>query len=176
MACPDAGPGLEFPDTPGPGYTLSHSRDEVRFKYEDLPRRMRPILAALRQAPAFADAVAVLRARGWLDWHMLLAIHGVAKNARQYYRSPHSPDDLESVRELFLAPEPEGDPVPLKFFSVNALEQVLEVTLPASATTMWKLTLRQHSIDIDAVRRLLIARYGWATDDVEHVDPFLRHP
>jgi hypothetical protein len=176
MACPDAVPGLEFPDTPGPGYTLSHSHDEVRFKYEDLPRRMRPTLAALRQAPAFADAVAVLRARGWLDWHMLLAIHGVAKNARLYYRSPHSPDDLEAVRELFLAPEPEGDPMPLRSFSVNALEQALEVTLPASATTMWKLTLRQHSIDIDAVRRLLIARYGWASDDVEHEDPFQRHP
>jgi len=57
--CPDTAPGLEFPSTPGPGYTRSHSHDEVRFKYEDLPRRMRPTLAALRQAPAFADTVVV---------------------------------------------------------------------------------------------------------------------
>jgi hypothetical protein len=97
---------------------------------------MRPTLAALRQAPAFADTVAVLRERGWLDWHILLATHGVAKNARLHFRSPHSPDDLEAVRELFLAPEPEDDPVPLRFFSVAALEQALEVTLPASATAM----------------------------------------
>jgi hypothetical protein len=54
------------------------------------------------------------------------------------YRSPHSPEDLEAVRELFLAPEPEGDPVPLTLFSVSTLEQALDVTLPASATTMWK--------------------------------------
>jgi hypothetical protein len=171
-ACPDAGPGLGFRDTPGPGYTLSHSHAEVVFKYEDLPRRMRPTLEALRQAPAFADTIAVLRERGWLDWHILLAIHGVAKNARLHFRSPHSPDELEAVRELFLAPEPEDDPVPLRFFSVSALEQALDVTLPASASTMWKLTLRQHSIDIDAARRLLTTRYGWASDDVEHDDPF----
>lgn len=171
-ACPNAGPGLEFPSTPGPGYTRSHSHDEVRFKYEDLPRRMRPTLAALRQAPAFADMVAVLRKRGWLDWHILLAVHGVAKNARLLFRSPHSPDDLEAVRELFLAAEPEDDPVPLRFFSMAALEQALELTLPASAITMWKLTLRQHSIDIDAARRLLMTRYGWASDDIEHDDPF----
>ena len=170
--CPDTAPGLEFPSTPGPGYTRSHSHDEVRFKYEDLPRRMRPTLAALRQAPAFADTVAVLRGRGWLDWHVLLATHGVAKNARLRFRSPHSPDDLEAVRELFLTTEPEDDPVPLRLFSVAALEQALEVTLPASATTMWKLTLRQHPIDIDAARRLLITRYGWASDDIEHDDPF----
>ena len=80
---------------------------------------MRPTLAALRQAPAFAATVAVLRECGWLDWHILLAIHGVAKNARLSYRSPHSPDDLEAVRELFLAPELDGDPVPLRFFSVS---------------------------------------------------------
>jgi hypothetical protein len=174
--CPDAGPGLAFPDTPGPGYTLAHSHDELRFKYEDLPRRMRPTLAALRQAPAFAATVAVLRERGWLDWHILLAIHGVAKNAWLHYRAPHAPDDLEAVRELFLAPEPDDDPVPLRFFAVSALEQALEVTLPASASTMWKLTLRQHPIDVDAARRLLITRYGWASDDIEHDDPFQPHP
>ncbi len=37
---------------------------------------------------------------------------------------------------------------------------------------MWKLALRQQSIDIGAVKRLLISRYGWARDDVEHEDPF----
>ncbi|MGV9309535.1 hypothetical protein ACWDLG_39730 [Nonomuraea sp. NPDC003727] len=175
-ACPAAGPGLEFPDMPGPGYTLSHSQDEVRFKYENLPRLMRPTLAALRQAPAFAATVTVLRERGWLDWHILLAIHGVAKNARLYYRPQHSPNDLEAVRELFLAPEPEDDPVPLRYFSLTSLEQTLNVTLPASATTMWKLMLRQRPIDIEAARRLLIARYGWASDDIEHEDPFQPRP
>jgi len=130
------GHGPDFPGTPGPGYTLSHSHDEVRFKYEDLPKRMRPTLAALGQAPVFADTVAVLRERGWLDWHILLAIHCVAKNARLHFRSPPSPDDLEVARELFLAPEPEGDPVPLRFFAVSALEQALDVTLAASAISM----------------------------------------
>jgi hypothetical protein len=53
---------------------------------------------------------------------------------------------------------------------------VSSLTLTASASTMWKLMLRQHSIDIDAARRLLITRYGWASDDVEHDDPFQPHP
>jgi len=171
-ACPDAGPGLEFPNTPGPGYTLAHSHDEVQFRYEDLPRRMRPTLEVLTQAPEFADTVRVLRERRWLDWHILLAAHGVAKNTRLRLTSPHSPDDLDAVRELWLSPEPEGDPVPARFFSMSALQQSLDLTLPASASTMWKITLRQLSVDIDAVRQLLVSRYGWATDDVEHNDPF----
>ncbi|GAA1818267.1 hypothetical protein HC028_17200 [Planosporangium flavigriseum] len=171
-ACPDAGPGLEFPSTPGPRYTLANSHSEVRFKYEDLPRRMRPTLAALRQTPAFADTVASLRERGWLDWQILLATHCVAKNARLQFRSPHSQEDLEAARELFLAPEPEGAPVPPRFFSLSALEQALDVTLPASASAMWKISLRQHSLDIDAIRQVLITRYGWGSDDVEHEDPF----
>ncbi|MGV9764970.1 hypothetical protein [Micromonospora tulbaghiae] len=170
--CPDAGPGLDFPDTPGPGYAPSHSYEEVRFRYEDIPRRMRPTLAALRQSPAFADTVAALRDRGWLDWHILLAVHSVAKNARFRYRSTCSPDDVEAVRDLFLAPEPDDDPVPPRFFSMSALEQALEVTLPASARTMWKLALRQRPLDIHAVKRLTITRYGWARDDIEHEDPF----
>ncbi|WFE60051.1 hypothetical protein [Micromonospora sp. WMMD712] len=170
--CPGAGPGLEFPDTPGPGYTLAHSHDQVRYKYEHLPRLMQPTLEALRHAPTFADTVAALRKRGWLDWHILVAIHGVAKNARLHYRSPHSPDDLKTVRELFLSPEPDGDPVPLEFFSVPDLELALDATTASAAGAMWKLKLRQESIDIDAVKRLLIVRYGWARDDIEHVDPF----
>jgi hypothetical protein len=164
--------GLGFPDGPGTGYTVDHAREDVDFKYTSLPERMKPTLAALRREPAFAATVAVLREQGWLDWHILMAVHGVAKNARLNFRSTVSPDDPNAIRNLFLAPEPDNDPVPLRFFTIEALEQALGAALPATATAIWKLALRQSPIDVDALRRLMVTRYGWASDDVEHVDHF----
>jgi hypothetical protein len=84
---PEAGPGLGFPEHPGPGYTLSSSRDEVQYKYDTLPALMIPTLTQLRSAPEFAATVSGLRKRGWLDWHILTAVHGVAKNARLNHRT-----------------------------------------------------------------------------------------
>ncbi|WP_230860636.1 hypothetical protein [Actinoplanes aureus] len=84
---PEAGPGLGLPQTPGPGYSVDRSHDEIRFKYQDLPARMRPTLAVLRRDRAFAATVAALREQGWPDWHILLAVHNRAKNVRMNHRA-----------------------------------------------------------------------------------------
>jgi hypothetical protein len=60
----------------------------------------------------------------------------------------------------------------VRFVSTQALEQALQVSLPASAAAMWGLAIRLQSIDSGAVKKLLATRYGWAADDAEHRDPF----
>jgi hypothetical protein len=83
-------------------------------------------------------------------------------------RPPHLIDDHAAARDFFLGPEPDNDPVPPRFFALDALRQTLDVSMAATASSIWKLTLCQP-IDLAAVRHLLTSRYGWDTDDV----PFL---
>ncbi|WP_299449068.1 hypothetical protein [uncultured Serinicoccus sp.] len=167
-------PDLAAPSTRGPGYDPDRSRKEIQHRYNDLPPRMRPTLDALRNDAAFADVVVTLRDEGWRDWQILIAVHNVAKNARHTFLAPGSPDEARQLREVFMAPEPEGDPVATDLFTVEALRQALLVTVTASAQTWWSLVVRPEPLPSAAVLELLRARYGWSEDDIDHSDPFVR--
>lgn len=133
---------------------------------------MLPTLTSLQRDPNFSVTVAALREQGWRDWHILFATHNLAKNVRMTHRAPHLVDDFSGARDFFLGPEPDNDPVPPRFFTPDALRNTLDVSMAASAHSIWKLTLRQP-IDLTAVRLLLTTRYQWNADDVNHEDPFL---
>ena len=45
-------------------------------------------------------------------------------------------------------------------------------TFTVTTATGWNLTVRSRTPDIKAIDKLLSTRYGQATDDVEHDDPF----
>ncbi len=167
-----AGPGLEAPGGPGPGYSTERSHEEIRFRYEDLPGRINSTLPGLQQDEDFQRRVDTLRSRGWRDWHILIAVVGVAKNTRLKFRGGVDTEDTDSLKEFFLAPEPPGDPVPARFFTLDQLEFLLKVNLTPFSTVAWNFALRQQVIDVDAVEQILCARYGWMTDDVSHDDPF----
>lgn len=163
---------LAMPTTPGPGYDRAHSLAEVEHRYRDLPPRMMSTLDALRRDQAFADTLAVLRGEGWSDWQLLLAVHNVAKNARLTLLAPANEAETKAMAKMFMAPEPHGDPMPAELFTADALREAIRMTVGSSAMSWWKLSLRQSPLDPDATLALLRTRYGWATDDVEHVDPF----
>ncbi|WP_166850856.1 hypothetical protein [Isoptericola sp. BMS4] len=160
--------------TRGPGYDPDRSREEIEHRYADLPSRMRPTLDALRDDSAFIDVVATLRDEGWKDWQLLIAVHNVAKNARHTFRSPGSPEEARKMRDVFMTPEPEGDPVETDLFTAEALRNALLLTVTSSAQTWWDLVLRPEPLPSAAVLELLRARYGWSEDDVDHTDPFVR--
>ncbi|WP_028659425.1 hypothetical protein [Nocardioides insulae] len=165
-------PDLSMPDVPGPGYTSAHSLAEVEHRYRDLPPRMAPTLQALRNDAAFAEALAELRAEGWTDWQVLIAVHNLAKNARLQLVVPANQEEAKAMTKRFMAPEPPGDPMPVELFTADALRLAIRTAVGSSANSWWKLELRQNPLNPDAILRLLRTRYGWATDDVEHPDPF----
>lgn len=167
---------LAMPITPGPGYDQEHSHAEVEHRYRDLPPRMIPTLDALRQDEAFAATLAVLREEGWSDWQLLLAVHNVAKNARLTLLAPATREEAKAMTKRFMAPEPPGEPMPTDLFTADALREAIRMTVGSSAMSWWKLTLRLNPLDSDATMALLRVRYGWATDDVDHVDPFVPMP
>jgi hypothetical protein len=167
---------LAMPTAPGSGYDQEHSLAEVEHRYRDLPPRMIPTLDALRQDEAFAETLTVLREEGWSDWQLLLAVHNVAKNARLTLLAPSTREEAKAMTKRFMAPEPAGKPMPAELFTADALREAIRMTVGSSAMSWWKLTLRQNPLDSDATLALLRARYGWASDDVDHTDPFVPLP
>jgi hypothetical protein len=167
------------PDRPARGYTQEASHKELAYRYEDLPSRIAPTLAGLREDEAFRALVTELRDEGWLDWQILSAVHGTAKNLRlrrDRVPNPSTPEQIDAVMDLFLAPEPDNDPVPPIFFTREELEQSWFVATVSTAQVMWKLKLRKNPVDHEALDRLLRARYEWGRDDVDHLDLFGTHP
>jgi len=133
---------------------------------------MAPTLEKLRTAGRFANVLRELRGEGWRDWQLLLAVHNVAKNARHKFRAPANERERKAMAAQFMSPEPEGKPIDANLFTADALRQGLRTTVVASAHNWWGLEIRQHPIDADAVLELLRVRYGWASDDIDHDDPF----
>jgi hypothetical protein len=121
----------------------------------------------------FADVVATLRAEGWKDWQILIAVHNVAKSARHTFTaSAATRAQRQAMVDKFMAPEPDDDPISPSSFTVDALRQALSMASASSAMNVWNLRLRPQTPP-SGVLELLRSRYGWADDDVEHDDPFV---
>jgi hypothetical protein len=170
---PVAGEGLEMPSTFAPGFDRSENRALIARRYEKINEMLPVTLAALRNEPVFQEAVGELRAEGWLDWHILLAVFNVAHNLRHpVLDSPVDEEDVRRLTEMRPEHEPvDANPLPTRHFTAGALRMVL----PLAQFTILKNVASepmQNPPDQDAVRRILISRLGFY-DDVEHDDPFI---
>jgi hypothetical protein len=171
---PQPGHGLEFPESPGPGYTVEEGCERALNRYEGIPRMLRSTLPVLRASPEFQAIVATLRNDGWLDWHILLAVFNVATNWRMNNAGlslPPTKAEMTQFEGTIREPEPEGDSVPVEEFTEDGLRDVLNFSL-LTTLQQWGPSFRQNPPDIAAVRELLDYRFGYSTDDVEHDDPF----
>ena len=115
-----------------------------------------------------------LRARGWLDWHILTAIFNIVMN----HRFPINRFDVPSegaqkeMREAAFRPEsPTDGPVPIGLFSLDAMEDNRRLSM-LSLVKHWGLECHQGTPDIPAIEQLLASRYGYWDEDVPHDDPF----
>lgn len=122
--------------------------------------------------------MAELRVRGWLDWQLLTGIYNVVLQARLAHAGLNTKEALErprgpeAARELAFSPEAHNEPeVPVAALSTDALRWGLQQSIPSTVSN-WDLHPRSHYADYPALRRLLIARYGYGTDDIDHEDPF----
>ena len=183
MADPEGGPDREHPelawqDGPGPTYSRETAVEMLGNRYEQLIGIMRRTLPRLRESPAFLAVVTELRQVGWLDWHLLTAVYNIALQSRLAHAGLNTREALErpgaekATRELLFSPENSDEPeVPLAAFSVSGMRWGLQQSIPSTIAN-WDLHPRSHYADYPALRRLLVARYGYETDDIEHDDPF----
>lgn len=167
-------PELEWRDSRGPGYTAERSRIALTNRYE---RGIKPIartLARLRGSPRFREWVAGHRAQGRKDWWILLVLMNTVTN----YRARHAvaPTDPQALREYMMRAINEDEPVDAIEFPEEVLfgdeAKMAATSFMLSTARVWHLAVRAQTPDLQAFERVLNVRFGQATDDIEHVDPF----
>ena len=170
--------GLAWRSGPGPGYSAEMAREMLATRYAQLPSLLRVTLPVLRADRRFANTIAHLRRRRWLDWHILTAIFNLTLQVRLGRAGLNHAEVLateqgrQAATDLAFAPEADDDimaPAPL--LNLQNLDQGRQMAL-ASLMRHWGLDLHAGHFDIAAGERLLAERYGYWTDDIEHPDPF----
>ena len=165
---------LRWQDGPGPTYSPDEANELLETRYANLAKSLRITLEMLATSGDFRLTVEKLRARGWLDWHILTAIFNIVVN----YRFREKRFDLgseETMREMidtgFHPESATAEPVPIGAFTPEAMNDKREVAM-MSLLIHWGLELRQRTPNIPAIERLLADRYGYWDADVPHDDPF----
>lgn len=167
---------LESPATPGPGYDPNVSRRHILENYEYLPTQFGHTLARVLQDPDCRGAIESLRADGWRDWHLLVAVVNVALNARAdamgALSDPRKASEaFERIRER---PESEDDPtLPLALCNAESLRMAMRLAVLSVAQRRWRLFTAGPTPNTSALTDLLVRRYGFQ-DDVEHRDLLTR--
>lgn len=171
---------LEAKTGPGPGYDHSAAIEDVRHRYAALVPIIRYTLPGLSADPEFNRTAALLREEGWKDWHLLTAIANLVGNRRlqQQGLRPGLNDSAECrtrLRAVMMAAErPDDEPVPVHAFTVSALRSHLHGAALATASNLG-LVIRRRSLKPEVLLRVLGDRYGYWTDDADHVDMFVLH-
>ena len=169
---------LAWQDADGPTYSRDTAAVMLANRYQQLTQIMRRTLPRLQGDRAFLTVVAELREEGWLDWHLLTAAYNIAVLSRLAHAGLNTREALErpgaeqAARELLFTLEGDDEPaVPLRTFSTKNMRWGLQQSIPSTIAN-WDLHPRSHYADYPALERLVIARYGYLTDDIDHADPF----
>ncbi|GAA1009692.1 hypothetical protein Aple_021960 [Acrocarpospora pleiomorpha] len=161
-------------DSMGPGYEPSVSQRKIADRYEAYQRMLRHTIPRLTESVEFVEVLESLRVEGWKDWHILQAIVNQMVNYRIQVADKNGEDILE-LQSLFGSAQ-EEDPthpaLPVNEVSVEALQKFLQVSVGATCMG-WGLTVPPNARSGDLLH-LLASRYRYWSDDVQHVDPFLR--
>jgi hypothetical protein len=167
-------PELAWLDAPGPGYTPKKAQIAIRNRYERSTRPIAITLARLRRIPRFQQWVAQHRVDGRKDWWILLVLMNTILNYRA--RLAFASNDVQGLRQYIskaMNDEESADAIefPVEvLFSEEAKMSATSFMLTTAKT--WNLAVRSHTPDTKAFDKLLGTRYGQATDDVDHIDPF----
>ncbi len=168
-------PELAWIDDLGATYSEAESTAAIRTRYARIPARMAHTLARLRESDDFRELVRTLRADGWKDWHILLAVANQTTNHRlPKMRALAGPLDLSDPawRQILTRAEgPESPPVPVSEYSEEKLRLALRVSM-LDTLAIFGLELHQDFPDFPAIEEFLARRYRYWDDDVEHEDPF----
>ncbi|MCC9177673.1 hypothetical protein [Arthrobacter sp. zg-Y750] len=149
--------------------------DAIAGRYETMRPPVRLTLQRLAKDQQFTEVMASLRAQGWKDWHLLLAVVNIVVNGRARRLGVNmnalTKDDMERVQGLLRAEERPDDPMPpADVFT----EDVMWVHLANAAVATirgWGLELRVR-FEPRALLAVLGDRFNYWDDDVDH-DPIL---
>ena len=172
-------PEISWRSGPGPGYSGKQAQEMLVTRYEQIPQLIPITLRALRRDRRFATTVALLRRRGWLDWHILTAVLNLVLQVRldraglNRAEVQATEQGRQAAKDLAFTPESEDDlPTALApLLNLERQEWARQLAL-GSLMVHWGLDLHAGHFDIKAAERLLAERYGYWSEDTDHPDPF----
>ena len=165
---------LRWQDGPGPTFSQEMANEMLRTRYVTLAKCLRITVIVLASSEEFRPTVEALRARGWLDWHILGAVFNTVLNYRLPANRFHLLSEETRSEHLEAAMRPESateKPVPVGLFDLDVMNRNRQLAM-LSLLKHWGLECRQRTPDLRAIERLLAGRYGYWDDDVPHDDPF----
>lgn len=171
----DAHPDLRWPDGPGPKYSRNDAIKSLENRYAHFAAATKYTRIRLRASPEVLATIEKLRSDGWLDWHILGAIHGVALSYRANLGGP--PQSAEELRARIVdpfAPEtPDAVPVPAREFTEEMMRRTHEAGATSALVSTWGHTLNVRRVRPGPIMEFLRVRYRHYDDDIEH-DPIFQ--
>jgi hypothetical protein len=175
--CP---PILEWISTTHPRFNEAEELKRIERRYSVGLDGLRFTLPRVVTKPDFQRTVDLLRAQGWKDWHLLLAMLNAAANYRATLQVGVNADTQQFQKamkaEVFSAETAERSEVPVDQFSLPALKMFLMMAI-CSALGAEGLELHQQTPNIDGLFKYARARWRYFDLDVIHPRVFdAAHP
>lgn len=154
-----------------PDYSKDAVIQPLKKRYERSIVPIEHTIARLNQQQSFIDTISLLRARGWLDWHILTAISHVVLNYR-VNKEIDSNTNAEMYQQRFIKllnlPEDENAiAVPVNEFTEENLSLQLRISMLSTLKNLG-FELHQLTPNFDAISEFLGKRYNYWTDDIDH--------
>ena len=170
--CAHEADALAWRDGPGPGYSKKRSFEFIKNRYAQAPIPIRLTLNRLRTSENFRLFVARMRQQGYLDWHILLLVSNAAIN----FRLPHPTNpnkaeraEFEKIAREFIGKEESADAIEIPETEIfgEPLARNLDFQIATVGKT-WSLHLKSMTPDFKALKKVLVERYAYFADDIEH--------
>jgi hypothetical protein len=158
--------------TNGPEYTEERGIEAAANRYRRMMPVIRYTLPRLLADPDIRRRLQVMRESGMKDWQIIGTIFNAVANYRvqQQFGKFAGPSELlkEAMTEITRRPEEASDSeVPLDEFTEEKLDFYYSMYIGSVAKT-WGIQLHNQTPDIEALKRLLEARFGLGRDDAVH--------
>ena len=163
---------LAAPEGPGPRYDHDEALENVGRRYERVSDLYALTISRVLADERVRGLLERLRKEGWLDWHLICAVAGIATNYRANKLGYYSNGGVnrQAAFDLFNTKETaESIVVPLEAFNEDTYATILRVNA-ATIAAGFGLMPPTKTPNLDATVDVLRKRYGYGSDDVPHLD------
>jgi hypothetical protein len=174
---PITGPGLEWPTTPGPGYSWDRAKEALENRYRRTLKFGRLVIPLLQKNPAIRQVLEGMHRNGMLDWQILNCLLSITVQLSiedELGRPMLGGDaDILDIQQRALRRVEVGNlpTIDLARFGQQTIDMQMMMNHSASLQG-WDLHIHRSTPDFEAMKRLLDVRYRHSTDDIDHEELF----
>lgn len=149
-------------------YTRAEARARIKGRYENMEGRLPFTLQRLDTNSEFKATFFKLKAKGYADWVVYMAIVNTILNYRSHAEG-YGPEEMIKYQKTVLnGTEKETDlPVPAEEFTEKKMEFAIELGM-MSSLKMFGYAFRKRRPNLPAIRKFMTERYGYFEEDCPH--------